>query len=130
MKRPTVYGRFKMSIRKNLLALVAIVMGAATVPAVGQIVSLESGIEASADGMLMPSSAIGSILLTCDTCGQRSFRLTSETIYLIGQEKVSFADFSAHVRGTSYNVTIFIKTDEPVVRRIRAATSGAARLRQ
>lgn len=115
-----------MSIRKNLLALVAIVIAAATVPAVGQIVSLEAAIEASADGISMPSSPTGSVLLTCDTCNQRSVRLTSQTVYLVNQEKVSFTDFSARIRGTSYNVTIFIEINEPVVRRIRASVPVAA----
>jgi hypothetical protein len=113
-----------MTIRKNLPALVAMLIAAIAVPAVAQVVSTEHGIEASADGMLMPSSAAGSIVLTCETCKQRSYRLSDETVYLIGSEKVSFTTFAAYIRGTSRSVGLFIKLNEPVVTRIVAVSSN------
>jgi hypothetical protein len=110
-----------MTIRKNLPALVAMLLAAVAVPAVGQIVQTEYGVEASADGMLMPSSASGSIVLTCETCQQQAFRLSDETVYLIGAEQVSFTTFAAYIRGTSRHVGLFVKLDEPVVKRIVVA---------
>ncbi|MEJ0036913.1 MAG: hypothetical protein WDO68_12650 [Gammaproteobacteria bacterium] len=89
----------------------------AAAQAAGPITPVDFGIEASTDKVLMPSSSIGSVVLTCDTCNARSYRLTSGTLYKIGNSSASFAEFAANVRGApARNLMVFVKPDKTVTR--------------
>src|SRR5688572_23895972 len=112
-----------MTVRTNLLALIATVaLGTATAVQAGDtIVSIDHGIETNTESLLMPSSASGSITMTCQDCNARSYQLTNETIFLIGRQTVSFQEFSAYVRGQKLGAMLFVGVNEPVVKRVRVS---------
>jgi hypothetical protein len=112
-----------MTIRSNLLVLLAAaaIFASVAVRAESSVVSIEHGIEASTDTLLMPSSTSGSVTLTCATCNAKSWRLTNQTKLLIGERAVTLQEFTSYIQGTKYNATIFVAVGEPVVTRIRVS---------
>jgi hypothetical protein len=121
-----------MIMRKNLLALLAAVaLGAVTVAqAEVPVVSVDYGIETSTDVMLMPSSNLGSVVLRCDACVSKSFRLTGQTLYLVGTRPVTFAELGANLRaGGARSVMLFVNPDGSEVTRIVAPAAPVQSVR-
>jgi hypothetical protein len=117
-----------MTMRNNLFALLfAIAAGAATVAhAQVKVVSVDYGIETSTDTILMPSSNLGSVVLTCKDCLPRTFPLTSQTTFLIGDRPATFAAFGAFLRTAgSRGAIVFVKPDGKAVTRIRVSAGPA-----
>jgi hypothetical protein len=121
-----------MTIRKNILVLLAaLAMSAATAVQAGPIVSTEHGIETSTDSLLMPTSTLGSVTLTCATCVAKSYRLTKETLFQIGQRNVTLQEFTVFAKGARENAMLFVKAGaDPVVTRITVSVRQAATERQ
>jgi len=115
-----------MAIRNTLCALLATaaLLCAGAAHADRKIVSVDYGIEASTSTVLMPSSTAGSVVLTCDGCKARSFRLTNDTRYLIGTSSATFAQFSASLQGSVRNVVVFVKPDLTVTRIMVSAAAA------
>ena len=113
----------RMTIRTDLLALIATVaLGICTaVQAEDRVVPVDYGIETNTEWLLMPSSASGSITMTCPECKAQSYRLTNETVFLIGRQTVSFQEFSAYVRGQKLGAMLFVGVNDPVVKRVRVS---------
>ena len=113
-----------MDMRKKLLALlVTIAIGGVTgTYAATKVVSVELGIEASSDMLVLPSTNLGSVVLTCDSCAARSYQLTRQTTYFIGKEAVTLGAFGTFLRsGGVHGVMLFVKPNQPVVTRIVAS---------
>jgi hypothetical protein len=121
-----------MTIRKNILALLAaLVMSTAAAAQTGPIVSTEHGIETSTDSLLMPTSMLGSVTLTCATCVARSYRLSNDTVFQVGQRNVTLQEFTAFAKGAKENAMLFVKAGpDPVVTRITATVRPNAPERQ
>jgi hypothetical protein len=121
-----------MIIRKNILVLLAaLVMSSATAVQAGPIVSREHGIETSTDSLLMPTSMLGSVTLTCATCVARSYRLSNDTVLQIGQRNVTLQEFTAFAKGAKENAMLFVKAGaDPVVTRITVSVRPTALERQ
>ncbi len=113
--------------RNNLFALLvsAALLCAHAASADSPVVQLDYGIETSSSVVLMPSSTAGSVVLTCDKCNARSYRLTGNTTYKVGNTQVSFAEFSASLHGTARGVMLFVKSDQTVVRMTASAAAVA-----
>ncbi len=107
-----------MDTKKTLLGLfAALAIGVLTVSHAKDI-SVEYGVEADTSSVLLPASALGSVVLTCENCKERSYPLTSATVYQLGQAAVSYAQFAAYVHTATGPLTIFIKPDSSAVTRI------------
>ncbi len=117
-----------MTMRNNLLALLlTVAAGAATVAhAQTKVVSLDYGIETSTDTMLLPSSSLGSIVLKSETSTPKTFPLTNQTVFLIGDKPTTFAAFGVFLRtaGTR-GAIVFVKPDGKAVTRIRVSAGPA-----
>jgi hypothetical protein len=108
-------------MRKNLFALLTAVAIAASAAAADRpIVSVDLGIEVSADTLSMPGTSSGSVTHSCVGCKPASYRLTDKTTYQVGTRFVTFGEFATAIRGTSQLVVLFIKPNEPVVTRLIA----------
>src|SRR5262249_34342566 len=96
MTRPNRTGVLTMTIRSNLLVLLAsaAIFASVAVRAESSVVSIEHGFEASSGTLLMPSSTSGSVTLTCATCNAKSWRLTNQTKFLIGERAVTLQEFT------------------------------------
>jgi hypothetical protein len=118
-----------MTMRNSLLALLVTLCGAAQFAVVADantgVVSVDLGIEASAETLLMPSSTAGSVVLTCDECASRSYRLSSQTTYFIGERAVGFAEFGAYLRTAArHAAVVYVKPDGSEVTRLRVSTTA------
>jgi hypothetical protein len=113
-----------MTIRTDLLALIAtFALGIATaVQAEERIVPVDHGIETNTEWLLMPSSASGSITMTCPDCKAQSYRLTNETVFRIGRQTVSFQEFSTYVRGQKLGAMLFVGANDSVVTRVHVSS--------
>ncbi len=117
-----------MTMRNNLLGLLfTIAAGAATVAhAQVKVVSVDYGIETSTDTMLMPSTSLGSVVLTCKTCTPKTFPLTNQTTFFIGDKPATFAAFGAFLRTAgARSAVVFVKPDGKAVTRIRVLAGPA-----
>ena len=102
---------------KAFALLVSATLLVAAVAHAGTITPIDFGIETATDKVLMPSSSMGSVVFTCDTCNARSYRLTSTTLYKIGNSPATFAEFVASVQvKPARNLMVFIKPDNTVTR--------------
>jgi len=120
---------FVMSIRNKLLGLSASValLCAGASHAENKVVPVDYGIESNSATLLLPSSSAGSVLLTCSTCKQQSFQLTSETLFKVGQSTVTFAEFSALLRSPPVrNVMIFVTPNKSISRMTVSAPAPAS----
>jgi hypothetical protein len=76
----------------------------------------EYGIEASTLGASLPSSPTGTVINSCATCRvPASYQLTANTAYFIGEQAVTFAQFTALARTGTHGLMIFVKADGPAV---------------
>src|SRR3569833_2986856 len=98
-----------MITRNKVFALfVSVSLACAAVSQAAPITPGDFGIEANTSWVLMPSSTQGSIVLTCDDCGQQSFQLTNQTLYKVGNSTVTFAEFVASAKtGLPRNLMVF-----------------------
>jgi hypothetical protein len=115
-----------MTIRNRLLALLAAsalsVMTVAQADNPNKIVSIDYGIETSSDTILMPSSGLGTVVLTCTGCTARSYQLTNQTAYFIGEKQATFATFGAYLKTSGVrSAVLFVKPDGKAVTRIRVS---------
>ncbi len=64
------------------------------------VVSLERGIEASTDTVLLPTSVPGSLTVNrCPGCRSQALAVTTDTVFLVGTAKLPLSDFRARVAG-------------------------------
>jgi hypothetical protein len=119
-------------MRNSTLALL-VTVAIAVVPVVhaqgadNKVISVDYGIETSTDSMLLPSSTLGAVVLTCPSCAAHSYQLTNETSYFIGDKPATFAAFGAFLKTAgSRGATLFVKPDGKAVTRIRVSALAAA----
>ncbi len=108
-----------MDTKKTLLGLfAALAIGVLTVSHAKDI-SVDYGLEADTSSVLLPASALGSVVFTCASCKSRSYTLTGSTLYQIGASAVTFAEFAAYARSQTLRpLTVFIRPDGSAVTRI------------
>jgi hypothetical protein len=84
------------------------------------VVSLERGIEASTDTVLLPTSVPGSLTVNrCPGCRSQALAVTTDTTFYVGSVKVPLSDFRARVAAApSTFLMVFASVKDAVALRV------------
>jgi hypothetical protein len=116
-----------MTMRKILLSLlVSAALGAAVVAQAGKIQSTGHPLEMSTDALILAGDLNGRI-----TVGARTFQLTANTTYSIGDRFVTFAEFSKFLQGLNgrppHNGVVVLTLDLKQVTSVSVAANAASK---
>lgn len=120
-----------MNSRPTLLAVLTLALGFGTIAAgaagrevrIGEARSIERTFEASTAGLTLPSVVPGPLFVQgCSACPRNELRVTGRTVFRVGDDAVTLAEFAAFLRtGGPYYTTIHYGLDSPEISLVQVA---------
>jgi len=81
--------------------------------------TVEMGIEASTDGVSLPSSMPGPLVFSgCATCNRTALRVTPATTLMLGSRTLTYAELTRVAHSGSHFMMIYYKPGSPDITRI------------